>query len=149
MSFFDRQNDPVLRLFKFNPYHDKAGRFTSGGNAGGSDEPTGAKTGGVVARSKATRALSKDLSTLTTNRYFDSIPLKDIFRNASNHGYEAVDEDGQSWEGILTGREGRTIIDLKNKLSGKIDNGIALSWYKMDSGKYEITAYATGGKVER
>lgn len=52
-----------------------------------------------------------------------------------------VDDDGEPWEGILTGREGRCTIDLADRRDGKVCNALHMQWHKMPSGKYEVNAY--------
>lgn len=74
--------------------------------------------------------------------YWATIPLDKIFAAVQSAGYEPVDEDGEPWEGMLTGREGRAVIDLQK--SGKpVKEALALQWYKMESGKFEVNAYVS------
>lgn len=74
--------------------------------------------------------------------YWATIPLDKIFAAVRSAGYEPVDEDGEPWEGMLTGREGRAVIDLQK--SGKpVKEALALQWYKMESGKFEVNAYVS------
>ena len=74
--------------------------------------------------------------------YWASIPLDKIFAAVQAAGYEPVDEDGEPWEGMLTGREGRAVIDLQ-KAGKPVKEALALQWYKMGSGKFEVNAYVS------
>jgi hypothetical protein len=62
-------------------------------------------------------------------------------------------EDYRRWSGLLIGKEGTIYFDLADMKSAKDYHGdtvytsvfknarLALQWYKMPSGKYEITSY--------
>ncbi len=75
--------------------------------------------------------------------YFRQIPLDDLFNILEEHGYQAVDEEGNRWNGFLCGRDGVVyfdIVDLNTRQEAKYR--LNLQWYKMDyTGNYEITAY--------
>ena len=81
--------------------------------------------------------ITHDLSELTYNTYFKSIPLSEIFEIIKKSCGLPVDESGQEWSGFLCGESGRCIIDI----TGIKTSGLNLSWYRMPSGNYEITAY--------
>jgi hypothetical protein len=61
-------------------------------------------------------------------------------------------EDRTEWSGFFAGEKGKTIIEIGFENSGEEVNDIktyipiqnsslSLSWYKMDSGRYEIVVY--------
>ena len=85
-------------------------------------------------KNQINRDLGKGIPT-----YCPEIPLDDIFQIISNHGGTVIQEDGTAWSGLLCGAEGETsfvIAGLKNIF-------LRLSWYKMQSGKYEIITYVS------
>jgi len=78
-------------------------------------------------RDKAT----KEIVALTTNKYFQSIPAKEIGEILTKHGF-----DEEAMFGIYTGRQGKIHEQVGPK------TWISMTWYKMEeSGKYEIVAY--------
>ena len=94
--------------------------------------------------------LFKVIEPLTTcakskNKYFDEIPIKEIAEALSKKGVEVIQEDGNEWSGILTGADSRTTFQLAKKdedgVFKELKNVLAMTWYKMGSGKYEIVAY--------
>ena len=95
-----------------------------------------------------TKAIGKYLAEVGKS-YHGSIPLTQMIDKMASHGYHAVQEDGSAWSGMLTGRDGRTTIDLRNASNGKIDNGLAIQWHKMDSGKWEVNSYLTGASASK
>lgn len=84
--------------------------------------------------------LKQDLHKLC-QEYWPKIPLEKIWSACDDARINMVDDDGEPWEGFLTGREGRCSIDLADKRTGKVFNALHLQWHKMPSGKYEINAY--------
>ena len=80
--------------------------------------------------------VNKQLYALGKN-YFPSIPLDLIFKIVEI-GLESkiVDEDGTPWSGLLLGDNSHTTFNIRNKRYV-----LYLSWYKMQSGNYEIVAY--------
>lgn len=85
--------------------------------------------------------------------YKNQIPLGDIFAALRKAGLVAIQEDGRAWTGMLCGREGKALIEVAPVMSAKVtperdltfkpaDNvSLSLSWYKMESGRYETNAY--------
>ena len=87
------------------------------------------------------RALKADLVGLCKT-YWSSVPMTKICETARSCKLELVDEGGEPWEGILTGREGRCSIEIAEAES--LDSTglyLNLQWHKMPSGKYEINCY--------
>jgi len=85
-------------------------------------------------------------------KYHDSIPLDTIFDAAKAEGLIPLQEDNTEWDGFLCGAEGRCIfpvgtLDSRTEVNGLDtyipyrNNAIALTWYKMPSGRYEIVSY--------
>jgi len=99
--------------------------------------------------------LNKLLYDLTTpggkTYYFDAIPLKDIDNILAKRNILLIDEEGSPWQGFITGRSGSDYFNIayrevknKEKLHLQIGNSsLALQWYKMPSGRYEINTYLT------
>jgi hypothetical protein len=73
--------------------------------------------------------------------YYPKIPMDNIWAACEEARMSLLDEDGEPWEGFLTGRDGRATIDLGDKRDNKVCNALHLQWHKMPSGKYEINAY--------
>ena len=79
------------------------------------------------------------LADVVGRKYWESIPIDDIFKKLEDNGFKPVQEDGTPWSGFLLGRDGRAHIQLK---TGGPDRHLSLSWHKMDvSGRYEVVAY--------
>lgn len=86
--------------------------------------------------------VNKALS-LISRKFHDKIPLSDIIDILLGQGLMIVDEEGENWQGMLLGRDSYTrfdVVDLENdrKLTKVCLN---LSWYKHDTGRYEINSY--------
>jgi hypothetical protein len=79
--------------------------------------------------------------------YFTRIPLEGIFDVLKKEYVQVIDSDGTLWSGFLTGAKGRTEFDLAilDKTTGEympVENSmLILTWYKMDSGRYEVVCY--------
>ncbi len=73
--------------------------------------------------------------------YHSFIPLAEMFGLCESNGLMPLQEDGTPWSGVLWGVDGRTSIDLRDTATGKINRWLNISWYKMPSGRYEVTAY--------
>ena len=85
-------------------------------------------------------------------RYFEQIPLKDIFDILKNNSLIALQEDNTPWSGFLIGRESNTTFPIAYEVSKDaegfyypVENAVLyLYWYKMEeSGRYEVNAYIT------
>ena len=94
--------------------------------------------------------INKELSKLET--YQKAIPLDKIFKILNKQGVIVLMEDGTPWDGMLLGRTGQEYFDIAPKDSEYLVNKLktytpytnaklSLSWYKMDSGNYEIISY--------
>jgi len=69
--------------------------------------------------------------------YHHAIPLGQIIEVIEAHAARrVVQEDGTPWSGFLCGREGRATLEIENTREA-----LQLSWYKLESGRYEVTAY--------
>jgi hypothetical protein len=88
------------------------------------------------------RRANKFLSDIGT-RYHQGVPIQEIIINLKQNGFEAVQEDGSPWDGIVLGRSATWHIALVDMQTGQPSRRqLTISHYKMDvSGKYEITAY--------
>ena len=84
--------------------------------------------------------------------YHDAIPLDTIFGAIKGQGLVPLQEDNTEWDGFMCGADGRCYIPVGDALSKTEKNGLdmyepyrkralALSWHKMESGRYEIVAY--------
>jgi len=90
----------------------------------------------------------------TGNKYWDHIPIHEMMEAIEQFGYTLLQEDNTPWEGMLSGADESIVIPIgvKRRDRGESEGeyresyvptnaGLALSWYKMPSGRYEITAY--------
>lgn len=98
--------------------------------------------------------LNKEIQRLLQPTYFREIPLNDIFQILDKYDIVPVQEDNTYWSGLLTGGikdTAQTYFDLAWKYSKEgniytepVNNAmLALSYYKMPSGKYEVIGYIT------
>lgn len=81
---------------------------------------------------------------LPTNKYFDRVPLGELLKACSDNGAKPVQEDGTEWSGLLSGANGNATISLAIQKGSEwviSKNMLVLTWYKMDSGKFEVVAY--------
>ena len=79
--------------------------------------------------------INKSLSKLAT--YHDHVPLGEICQIVKDNGCLVVDEEGNEWSGILCGENSSADFTIK----GLKNVGMHLMWYKMPSGRFEITVY--------
>jgi len=100
-------------------------------------------------KSKINRKIINLTTPKNKTRYFNKIPLKDMFDILDSFGIVALQEDNTEWNGLLLGTEATVDFDIADK-SSKDERGmyvpytnasLRFQWYKMESGKYEITAY--------
>lgn len=77
--------------------------------------------------------------------YFGKIPFDKIDDILKKYDLMLVQEDGTPWEGIISGESGKTTIDVARISDNVImkNTSLFLSWYKMDSGKFELIIYLT------
>ena len=78
-------------------------------------------------------SINRALQALTANRYFDSLPLRDIASILSAHGVTVP------LDGIYCGHQGR----LHEPLGPDSRLLICLTWFRMPSGRFEINAYVS------
>lgn len=103
----------------------------------------------VASKKKVNRTIQE----ITKQNYFDQIPLDLIFDGLKKHGLVVLQEDQTLWDGFLLGRDEHVIFEIAYQSSEYEGNngiptyvpitnaGLSLSWYKMESGRYEIVAY--------
>lgn len=114
---------------------------------------TEGKTGKPIPAGLKTK-INKAIHKITKPTYFKSIPLSDVFQALNHFGIVALQEDQTEWSGFLTGGVDKTeqvYFDLgwvedkdSNNRYAVIKNAaLALSYFKMPSGKYEIISYVS------
>lgn len=81
-----------------------------------------------VARANA-KGMNKALWTLTHNQYHDSVPLDTVNLLLRIYGFDELEPM------ILCGRQGKL-----HEAIGQ-NKWLTLTWYKMESGRYEVVAY--------
>jgi hypothetical protein len=96
---------------------------------------------------KNTRTLINTKLQQLCKTYYSEIPLDDIFDILKRSYIEVIDEEGSPWSGFLTGRDGKTTFELamldtkSNKYLPIEDSVLWMSWYKTQSGNYEVNCY--------
>jgi len=79
---------------------------------------------------------NKKLNNLLTNKYFNSVPLTEIFEIIKTEGIIPLQEDNTEWEGLICGSEGRMTIP-----TNFVNIHFTLTWYRMVSGRFEVLAF--------
>lgn len=83
------------------------------------------------------RQINRELAALTKNKYFKHVPMDDIEVPLKKAGYR-LPKEGY----ILTGHEGKAKWQLFDYVYGeKTNKYLNVSWYRMDSGRFEINTY--------
>jgi hypothetical protein len=79
-------------------------------------------------------------------KYWQHIPMDQIFAKCRENGFEPVQEDETPWEGLLLGKDSSAKIKL-NTMGDKgqpMTRYLVVSYHKMEvSGNYEVTAYVS------
>jgi hypothetical protein len=80
--------------------------------------------------------------------YFDTIQLATCINILEEFGYTIIQEDYTRWDGFICGASGQAYFTIaKNDLNQLVldrvvrNAQLALSWHKMESGRYEVIAY--------
>ncbi len=102
------------------------------------------------------KKINKEIHKYVKDTYYQQIPLDDIFNAMKKFGIVALQEDQTEWDGMLLGGVKKTeqiYIDLgwaDTKDENDYDRHevvpnarLNLSYYKMESGKYEVLAYVS------
>lgn len=102
--------------------------------------------------------MNRAISPYTTNssnksKHFDHIPVEEINEVLSQFGYILINEDATPYSAILTGTQGRDVIELgATSVDGStikpVSNSVlVLSWYNITEDSlrpsFEITAYVS------
>jgi len=90
---------------------------------------------------KQRKAINREIGKLLKPIYFNQIPLGDLDDIIRKHGFLIVDEEGNPWSGFLCGRDGTALFDIVSLAGQMAKYKLVLQWYKMPSGRYEITSY--------
>jgi len=77
------------------------------------------------------RRLNNALHMMTFNKYHDSVPLDTVNQLLTIYGFDELEPM------ILCGREGRL-----HEAVGS-NRWLSLTWYKMESNRYEVVAYVS------
>jgi hypothetical protein len=80
---------------------------------------------------KARKKANDGLHAMCSNRFHESIPLTEMDGILTAAGFNATEE------AIYCGREGSSHEQVGER------TWLAMQWYKMESGKYEINAYVS------
>lgn len=142
----EQYNEGVIRLKKLLPKRLLTEEFPPPGWHG-----QGLKNNQTLKASLKSK-IGNEIHNLVNNKYFEHIPLTEIFEILKKYGVVALQEDGTKFQGMLTGRSGTAMIEM-----GYIESDdpygpecyipftnsiLRIQWYKMDnSNKYEVVAY--------
>jgi len=95
--------------------------------------------------------VNKSLQRICVGKYYDEIPIAEIFEALADNNIVALQEDNTEWTGFLCGEQANVQFNVAAEWSYDDNNGIfytpcdnsvlVLSWYRMSSGRYEINAY--------
>jgi hypothetical protein len=104
----------------------------------------------MVIPKKTKNKINKTLGVLSSF-HWDDIPLDKIFETLHNEGYYPLQEDHTQWSGFLCGREGRMFLTIGTGipdhrgiyLETMKNTCLAVSWYKLQSGRYEVITYVS------
>lgn len=95
------------------------------------------------------RAAGEALSRVLEPTYFGEIPIRAVDEGLRRAGLLLIQEDGEPWSGLLTGRDGRASIDVAPVSSEQngvytayTNTALYITWHRMDeTGNYEVVAY--------
>ena len=99
--------------------------------------------------SNAKRRMGCEIAAVVRPTYFSTIPLMEIFKPIEAAGFVVLQEDFTKWAGLLCGREAHAYFSLgcnpdDDGVYEEVTNAmLAMSWYQMSSGRYEVLAYIT------
>ncbi len=88
---------------------------------------------------RAVAAANNNLHRVLKPTYFQSIPLDSIYRAVESTGLTIDPEERQC---ILVGRQGRATWPLTYQ-GVPVNARLWVSWYKMESGRYEVIGAVT------
>lgn|SRR5574341_511351 len=111
-------------------------------NPGGKQPLRPPRVSSKAALSRAARKANDAIYDLIHNKYFQSVPLNELFAAVEDAGFSF---DPEEKDFILLGRDGRETWRLFDPESGKpADHMLVLSWHKMEgTGRYEVVAYVS------
>jgi hypothetical protein len=91
---------------------------------------------------RAAKKANDAIYDLIHNKYFQSIPVNEIFGIVKSAGFRF---DPEAEEFFLLGRDGRETWELFDPESGRpAAHMLVLSWHKMEgTGRYEVVAYVS------
>lgn len=92
------------------------------------------------------KKLNRALYLFTIARYYDGVSISAMNEILEKESYTLIQEDGTPWEGFLCGEMGSARIEIAfidefERLDPVTNSLLALQWFKMESGRYEINAY--------
>ena len=100
-------------------------------------------------RPNARRRMAGEVASVVRPTYFSTIPRMEIFEPIEAAGFAVLQEDFTKWSGLLCGREAHVYFSLgcnpdEYGVYEEVTNAmLAMSWYQMPSGHYEVLAYIT------
>ena len=105
-----------------------------------------------ILNARMKKRINTDITKLLKPTYFDKIPLQPLFDILEKHGLIVLQQDQTKWDGFLLGgtkKTERVQFDLGVKALKDVGGTypvitnaeLQLSYYKMESGKYEVIAY--------
>ena len=90
---------------------------------------------------QAAKKANDRIYALVNNKYFQSIPVNDLFAIVKEAGFR-FDPDEEEF--FLVGREGKATWQLHDESGRAVNHMLVLQWHKMDTtGRYEVVSYVS------
>jgi len=105
-----------------------------------------------IVNARMKKKINTEITKLLKPIYFKAIPLQPLFDILEKYNLVPLQEDQTYWDGFLLGGVKKTervsfdlgvksTKDAKNRYSVITNAELLLTYYKMESGKYEVIAY--------
>lgn len=89
------------------------------------------------------KKLNKKITEFTSGVYFDSIPIEKLSKILESEGVTAINEDGTPLNVVFCGSDSECEIELALDGKAVLNSILRLSWYRMQSGRFEIVSYVS------
>ena len=86
---------------------------------------------------------AETLAKLMKPTYFDGVPMDLIHTALEEQGLMLLDEDGEEWQGLMCGLQGRSTIQIGKGPNQPLEKFVQIMWHRMPapSTKTEVIAY--------
>jgi hypothetical protein len=98
-------------------------------------------TSGGKSFAQAAKKANDQIYDLITNKYFQGIPVNELFAIVKRAGFRF---DPEEEEFFLVGRDGKATWQLHDDSGRAVNHMLVLTWHKMDTtGRYEVVSYVS------